>query len=182
MLLKQQQQKPTPLPPFDSDDMNSAESARSGSPEDTLRYLRETQARMMRASEQDRAGPLGIGFEIFAAAQLTLVAQARLRFRRRASRNTLALRLAHRGRLEKVVALRSGLQLDAFALEARQHSTTDPSTLAHHLPLRRDLHRLTQHLRVGAPSSQAGAFSCLRAFPTPSQRHFWEGFPSPDKP
>ena len=80
MLLKQQQQKPTPLPPFDSDDMNSAESARSGSPEDTLRYLRETQARMMRASEQDRAGPLGIGFEIFAAAQLTLVAQARLRF------------------------------------------------------------------------------------------------------
>jgi hypothetical protein len=41
-LLKQQQQNPTPLPPSDNDDTNSVESARSGSPEDVLRYLRET--------------------------------------------------------------------------------------------------------------------------------------------
>jgi hypothetical protein len=41
-LLKQQQQKSTPQPPSDSDDTNSVESARSGSPEDVLRYLRET--------------------------------------------------------------------------------------------------------------------------------------------
>ena len=40
--LKQQQQKPTPLPPSDSDDTNSGESAQSSSPEDVLRYLRET--------------------------------------------------------------------------------------------------------------------------------------------
>ena len=42
-LLKQQQQKPTPVSFSNSDDTaNATESARSGSPEDVLRYLRET--------------------------------------------------------------------------------------------------------------------------------------------
>jgi len=42
-LLKQQQQKPTPVSFSNIDDTaNATESARSGSPEDVLRYLRET--------------------------------------------------------------------------------------------------------------------------------------------
>jgi hypothetical protein len=42
-LLIQQQQKPTPPPPSISDDtLNDIERAPSGSPEDVLRYLRET--------------------------------------------------------------------------------------------------------------------------------------------
>ena len=42
-LLKQQQQRPTPPPSSSSDDIaNGIESAQSGSPEEVLRYLRET--------------------------------------------------------------------------------------------------------------------------------------------
>jgi len=42
-LLKQQQQKPTPVSFSNSDDTaNAVESAQSGSPEDVLRYLRKT--------------------------------------------------------------------------------------------------------------------------------------------
>ena len=42
-LLKQQQQRPTPPPSLSSDDIaNGIESAQSGSPEEVLRYLRET--------------------------------------------------------------------------------------------------------------------------------------------
>jgi len=42
-ILKQQQQRPTPTSSSSSDDAaNSIESAQSGSPEDILRYLRET--------------------------------------------------------------------------------------------------------------------------------------------
>ena len=42
-LLKQQQQGPTPPPSLSSDDIaNGIESAQSGSPEEVLRYLRET--------------------------------------------------------------------------------------------------------------------------------------------
>ena len=42
-LLRQQQQKPTPPPSSSSDDTpNDIERAQSGSPEDVLRYLRET--------------------------------------------------------------------------------------------------------------------------------------------
>jgi hypothetical protein len=42
-LLKQQQQRPTPASFSDSDDTRDIiESAQSGSPEDVLRYLRET--------------------------------------------------------------------------------------------------------------------------------------------
>jgi hypothetical protein len=42
-LLKQQQQKPAPHPSSGSDDTpNDVERAVSGSPEDVLRYLRET--------------------------------------------------------------------------------------------------------------------------------------------
>jgi len=42
-ILKQQQQRPTPTSSSRSDDAaNSIESAQSGSPEDILRYLRET--------------------------------------------------------------------------------------------------------------------------------------------
>jgi len=44
-LLKQQQRAPTPLPASDSDDTNSVESVQSGSPEDVLRYLRETRGK-----------------------------------------------------------------------------------------------------------------------------------------
>jgi hypothetical protein len=41
-LLKQQQQRPTPVSFSNSDDAaNAIESAQSGSPEDVLRYLRE---------------------------------------------------------------------------------------------------------------------------------------------
>jgi hypothetical protein len=55
--LRQQQEKPSPPPPSISDDTpNDVERAQSGSPEDVLRYLREREARMMRASEQAEVG------------------------------------------------------------------------------------------------------------------------------